>query len=365
MGKIVFLCGARDFHAIDWYRSAKSSIVGHDVVILTDLVSGEGYKKLVNDNDIIFKLIILDSLLFNNESKFGNYWRNFLKLLFFPVQLCLVIRFKYRNPDSVYHAHSMYYLWLAWAARLNFIGTPQGSDILVKPYKSILYRYFSKIALRSAKYVTVDSNSMANSVFLISGISPCIIQNGIDLSSILNSYNFKKPYRDKVISIRGFASLYCLEKILEARNNSSKFQSEPITFIYPFVDSIYKDKLSSFFRNFDFDIGRLEKNEMYDLLFNSFLVISIPQSDSSPRSVYEAIFCGCAVAIRYNPFYDDLPKCMKSRIILIDFNNPNWFDDSINSARIIVESDYVPSLQALNDYDQLKSSAKMIELLLK
>ena len=63
MGKIVFLCGARDFHAIDWYRSAKSSIICHDVVILTDLISGEGYKKLVNDNDIIFKLVILDSLL--------------------------------------------------------------------------------------------------------------------------------------------------------------------------------------------------------------------------------------------------------------------------------------------------------------
>jgi hypothetical protein len=364
MGKIVFLCGARDFHAIDWYRSAKSSIICHDVVILTDLISGEGYKKLVNDNDIIFKLVILDSLLFDNESKFGNYWRNFLKLIFFPVQLCLVIRFKSRNPDSVYHAHSMYYLWLAWAARLNFIGTPQGSDILVKPYKSFLYRYFSKKALKSAKKVTVDSNSMAKGVFKISGTSPCIIQNGIDLSSILKYYNFKKPYRNNVLSIRGFASLYCLEKILEARNNSIKLHREPITFIYPFVDSMYKDKVSSYFRDFDIDLGRVEKNKMYDLLFNSFLVISIPQSDSSPRSVYEAIFCGCAVAIRYNPFYDDLPNCMKLRIILIDFNSPNWFEDSVNSARIIVESDYVPSLEALNDYDQLKSSSKMIQLLL-
>ncbi len=363
--KIVFLCGARDFHAIDWYRSAKSKARNYEVVILTDLIASEGYRKLVSENDIVYNLFILDKYLFKNESKYGNYWRNILKLVLFPIQLFLLIRFKIKNPHSIYHAHSMYYIWLAWAARLKFIATPQGSDILVKPYSSKLYWYFSKFALKSAKIITVDSNLMAKGVYSISGIFPVIIQNGIDLTSLLlNTNKYRNHKRDKILSIRGFSSLYCLDQILISRNNSSEFFNHPISFIYPFVDSVYKQNVLSFFRDFDSDIGRLEKDKMYELLHNTFLVVSIPISDSSPRSVYEAIFCGCAVAIRYNPFYDDLPECMKSRIILVDLNNSNWFDDAVKSASLIVKNNFVPTEQALNEYDQLKSSEKLIQLLL-
>jgi hypothetical protein len=363
---IVYLCGARDFHAIDWYRSTlhNNKYNNLNIYILTDLIESEGYKKLITSQDKIHKLFILDKLLFTKETKYGNYWRNFLKMLVFPLQLYLLIKFNKKNPNSVFHAHSMYYLWLACAARLNYVGTPQGSDILVKPNKSKVYRYFSKLALQSAKYITVDSRSMSLGVISISGLKPYIIQNGIDLSSLTNAGTKKYFNRDQLVSIRGFSSLYCLEKILDARNRSMDYHNQPITFIYPFVDSKYKERVSWNFKNFDLDIGRLDKDKMYDLLYKSFLVISIPQSDSSPRSVYEAIFCGCAVAIRYNSYYDNLPECMKSRIILIDFKKPNWFDDAVISARLIIESNYVPSKEALDDFDQLKSSDKMIKLLL-
>lgn len=364
MKNLVFLCGARDFHAMDWYRAAKSNSFFFKLVILTDLIESEGYNKLIDDSDFVYKLLILDPILFKKESKIGNYWRNFLKIIVFPIQLILILNFKRKYPNSVYHAHSMYYLWLAWAARLNYVGTPQGSDILIKPVKSSFYKFFSRLALKSAKYITVDSKSMSKGVFSIAGIYPQIIQNGIDLSLLTNKNVKKKFNREKVVSIRGFSDLYCINEILEARNNSFVFCNQSINFIYPFADSLYKGSLSSYFRDFDIDIGRLERNLMFELLLNSFLVLSIPISDSSPRSVYEAIFCGCAVAIRYNSFYDDLPNCMKSRIILINFNSPNWFDDVVNSARTIVQNEYSPSLEALNNYDQLKSSAKMIKLLM-
>ncbi len=364
---IVYLCGARDFHAMDWYRSTQKNIEGSGInlLLLTDLIQSEGYKKLITSKDNLHKLIVLDNYLFKIESRYGNYWRNLLKLIFSPIQIILIIKFKRKFPHSVYHAHSMYYIWLAWAAGLKFIATPQGSDILVKPYRSKLYWYCSKCALKSAKKITVDSNLMAKGVFSISGIFPLVIQNGIDLTSLLlKSNKFRNPKRDKILSIRGFSSLYCLEQILISRNNSSEFFNHSISFIYPFVDSVYKQNVLSFFRDFDSDIGRLEKDKMYELLHNTFLVVSIPISDSSPRSVYEAIFCGCAVAIRYNPFYDDLPECMKSRIILVDLNNSNWFDDAVKSASLIVKNNFVPTEQALNEYDQLKSSEKLIQLLL-
>ena len=36
--KVVFLCGASDFHAMDWYRSALKILPERNFVILTDLI---------------------------------------------------------------------------------------------------------------------------------------------------------------------------------------------------------------------------------------------------------------------------------------------------------------------------------------
>ena len=73
----------------------------------------------------------------------------------------------------------------------------------------------------------------------------------------------------------------------------------PIQFIYPFYDQTYKNDLKNFFIKEDEDISRLNKNELYQTLFKTKLVISIPYNDSSPRSVFESVFCGCIVAIVY------------------------------------------------------------------
>ena len=43
--KLVFLCGARDFHAMVWYRSVEEEIPNENLCILTDLIAGEGFKK--------------------------------------------------------------------------------------------------------------------------------------------------------------------------------------------------------------------------------------------------------------------------------------------------------------------------------
>jgi hypothetical protein len=52
------------------------------------------------------------------------------------LQILLLKRFAKKNPNTIFYAHSMYYLVLARAAKVNYVGTPQGSDILIKPLKS-------------------------------------------------------------------------------------------------------------------------------------------------------------------------------------------------------------------------------------
>ena len=102
---------------------------------------------------------------------------------------------------------------------------------------------------------------------------------------------------------------------------------------------------------------------MYELLGQTKLVISIPESDSSPRSVYESIFCGCAVAITYQPYYDVLPIDMKSRIILIDLQDETWFDKAIEFANKTILIPYTPSKEALDNFDQKKSFNKILDLI--
>lgn len=363
--EIVFLCGARDFHAMDWYRSALKIMHERDVVILTDLIESEGFKRLINDKDVVYKLLVIDRILFKGQSRKGDIWRNIVKAVIFPIQVMLLWLFARNHKGAVYHAHSMYYLWLAWAAGLEYIGIPQGSDILVKPLKSNIYRVLSAAALKAAKAVSVDSKIMAEYVYKMAGIKAAIIQNGIDVNAInttINGYGKIDQMRYNITSFRGLTPLYNIINIIHSRNASSKYCEQPVNLIYPFYEQEYAISVRSDLRSFDRDFGRVDRSEIYRNFLSTLLAISIPTSDSSPRSVYEAIFCGAAVALTYHPFIDDMPECMKSRIIIIDLQNTKWFDDALDKAIQITKEPFCPSLTALDMFDQERSLLRLLNL---
>ncbi|MBK8973446.1 MAG: hypothetical protein IPM37_19630 [Hahellaceae bacterium] len=340
---------------MDWYRSALKYLKDQRVVILTDLIDSEGFDVLVNKKDIVFHLLIIDRLLFKAQSRLGNIWRNIVKFLVLPIQVYKLSRFSKKHDNAVYHAHSMYYIWLAWLAGVDFVGTPQGSDILIKPYKSRLYRFLTVRAMKAAKSITVDSTKMSVSVFELSGVKCSIIQNGIDVSAINRVVGKEQNERKNILSMRGFTPLYRIEDLIEARNQSTENGNEVINFIYPFEDLEYKESITHLFGNDDKDLGRLERDDMYRMFEGARAVISIPSSDSSPRSVYEAVFCGAPVIISYQPYYDHLPDCMKLRIVVANLENSNWFDEALKKADQISREGYTPSASALTIFDQNKS----------
>lgn len=364
--QLVFLCGARDFHAMDWYKSATELKSGYKIKVVTDLIAGEGYNKIVTDQDSVHKLLILDKFLFKKQSTIGNLWRNLLKFLVLPIQILLLKKFNNQNDSSIYHAHSMYYLVLARAAGVEYVGTPQGSDLLLKPERFRLYRWFAKYGLQKAKEVTVDSENMKLAVKKLVNRNAVIIQNGIDLNSIYESYTnknleYSNGNRSRILSVRGFTPLYRIKSILLNRyETKSKFN---ITFIYPFYDQSYKIECSNYFSSNDIDLGRVERIQMYQLMGEAKLVISIPFSDSSPRSVYEAIFCGSTVAITYNNYYELLPGCLKERIIIVNLNDKNWLENALKKADNILTKSFVPDNEAIDMFDQRKSYKKMEAIL--
>ena len=367
-GPLVFLCGARDFHAMDWYRRAKELLPDVDICILTDLIAGEGFKKLVDQTDKVFNLVIIDRLLLPTQSRLGNVWRNLIKVLVFPIQVALVRKFARRNPGAIYYAHSMYYLLLGMAAGIPFVGRPQGSDVLLKAYRSRLFRYFAVRSMAAARAVIVDSEKMRNAILDFSDvpINVHVIRNGIDIKSIAAATaraGRRHVEEAGIISIRGLTPLYRIEEIVSGRNASKKFPGAPLTFIYPFYQDTYKKIVSSRLIPSDVELGRVDKPTMYQLLAGAILAISIPRSDSSPRSVFEAVFCGCAVAITRHPYYDELPDCMKGRIILVDLTQNDWFDRSLDRAIEITQKPYQPSERALKAFNQDNTFREMQALL--
>ena len=354
---VIFLGNGRCYHTLDWFRSAQNVSQDNPPILVTDLIESESFEKLIRPTDMVVNLFILDKFLLKKQSWVGNVWRNLVKLLVLPIQIILFRRLvkKYLNP--VIHAHSMYYVMIARFSSCNYVATPQGSEILVRPYNSKAYKLFSLLALYKSSSITVDSISMQEDLSKLFGRDSILIQNGIDINAINQLSHEENTVREKVVSIRAIDPNYQIDCILEARNRI--IMDLPIYFCYPFVEMEYKNSISSQFITIDHDIGRLPRIALYKLLLATKLVISIPISDSSPRSVYEAIFCGCIVATTYCEWIDLLPVCMLDRLIVVDLKLKNWLQEALDLAETKSKISFIPSQQALEIFDQQASMLRL------
>lgn len=358
MKKIIFIGNARDYHAMDWYRTILKLRNGRNVFFATDLIHSEGHTCIVKHSDHILHLFNIDHFLLKRQSKQGNIWRNFIKLIFSIIQVNRIKSIAKRNPDAIFHAHTMYYMFLCWMAKISFIATPQGSEILVRPNRSKLYKWFAVKSLMAARSILVDSDSLKNAIQKLCNKHSYVIQNGIDIASI-SAMSSEIEDRTHITSIRGLAPIYRIDEIIEERNRLSHEMA--LSFIYPFWDINYKSNCFSKLNEADLDLGRLNKKDMYLHLSRSLLAISIPTSDSSPRSVYESIFSGCCVAVTYNRWIESLPECMKSRLYLVDINNPGWLEKAVAHAKMVTANPYRPSPEAIEMFDQNKTMHRVLK----
>jgi hypothetical protein len=345
---------------MDWYRNAQRLCAPNHVWFATDLIESEGNIKIIGASDEIINLYNIDRLLFKTQSAPGNIWRNLLKLMMIPLQVKRLKQLARRHPVRICHAHSMYYMYLCWLAGLPFIGTPQGSEVLVRPHRSIFYRYFAIKSLLAAKHVTVDSESMKRGIRELCGRDALIVQNGIDIGVIREFAASEQP-RTLVVSIRGFHPLYRIDKIVAARAASDR--KPDLIFTYPLWEENYREAVKRDLGAGDQDLGRvMPKTRLYEILSSALLAISIPGSDSSPRSVYEAIFCGCCVATTRASWIDAMPECMQRRLFIVDLSDQAWLDKAMAYAEDITKEPYRPSKVALELFDQAIAAKVIVNL---
>jgi hypothetical protein len=336
------------FHTVDKYTQSKKTLRPNNIISWSGFtVTDIDIDIDIDSNSVIFTKI--DWLLLNGNSSFAHNWRNLVKAFLLPFQSFLLNRFFKKNPNCVYHALTMYYMAICYFAKIPYMGTPQGSEILQRIDRSKIYKYFAKKILCSSKYIIVDSIAMQNKIFDLVGIKAIVKKNGFDTQAILTAKPISES-RAGVLSIRGLTSFYRIDEIIKSREHSLLKAS--ITFIYPFSEKNFRAEIFSKIRETDIDLGKLDKSKMYPLLKSTLLVVSLPKTDSSPRSVYEAIFSGCCVAVTQAPWINELPECMKKRIYIVDLNKKDWLHDALNHAKNVTLQPYEPTIEAFEFCDQ-------------
>lgn len=354
---ILFVCDANDYHAIDWYDEVRRIASEYNVLVVTDIAVRNDERNHEHLQHKVLMLSNINWLLLKRQSQFANHWRNVVKMLSIPLQVLMLRRLSAKFDGALFHAHSMYYIVLCWLAKVKFIATPMGSDVLVRPGESRLYKWMTTRSLRAATVITVDSLRMQSTVEGLSGRSSNVVQNGIDVRAI-RSLDSDKPERRYVTSIRGIDPNYQIHRLVKTRNATAT--AVDLTIVYPFAEAGYMREVQSILQAGDRVLGPLPRMDLYKVLVSSLLVISIPQSDSSPRSVYEAIFCGACIAATKSSWIDALPPCMRSRITIVDLSEPSWLVDAMANARRITSTPYTPSIDALVQYDQHESMKRVI-----
>lgn len=351
MKKICFVANGSDYHAVDWYMCVKDICSEMEVRFATDALISEDGRKLLSATKDIIQLVRTDSLLKSEPSKIANLWRNVFKIVIMPLFSFRLNRLS-KKDKYIFHAHSMYYIVVCAFARIDFIATPMGSDVLVRPDHSWLYKLFTIYALKRASLISVDSKALQEKIHHLTGKSCVIIQNGISTDET-EKYRGNHEGRQNFVSFRAIDVNYRVSNLFEVRNATNV--NIDLILIYPYYNSDYRSQLLKQAREGDSDLGRLSKKEMYSMFESACAVFSIPISDSSPRSVYEAIFCGAPVVVTYDKWIEDLPQCMRSRLIIVDVTNHDWLNSALSEAKAISKIRYQPSSEALLKFDQRKN----------
>lgn len=218
-----------------------------------------------------------------------------------------------------------------------------GSDVLIAPKKKPILKFLYRFFYKFADLIVQDSKVAQNAGILYgaSNENNAIIELGIDFDyfnlNVTKGIAKKKlkinPDQKIVFSPRGFTSLYNIDTIIKS---------------IPIVKEKYKNVKYLFCRHF----GELENeykllikqlNVEDNVIFTGFLdnendmpyfyadadvTISIPSSDSSPRSVYEALSCGCPIIVSILPWYEGKFE-VNTDLLAIPQNDYNILANSI------------------------------------
>jgi len=307
--------------------------------------------------------VVIFDFSYNRDWKL--IWRN-------VIQMYRIIR---KNNIQIVHIIEM--TFCEYAIALGLLGVRivmenNGSDVLLAPANDALKRKY-RCAYHLTKAVVQDSLK-AQEAGIALGASRKqneVIELGIDTGVFcpyIKRDGFRKQYdipKDATVifSARAFTPLYNIMTIIKTM--------KPIMGEFPntyYVFCTYRknrkyQKLISQSQNVIF-LGYLDnEKEMPQIYRDSDIVISIPDSDSSPRTVYEAMACGSNVIVSDLPWVREKFEDGKDLFVV----NQKKPEELITVIREIIQKkkcidDFAEYQKIKNILDYKKSAKKLREL---
>jgi glycosyltransferase involved in cell wall biosynthesis len=299
---ILFICSSSDWHMRLWLSYYAG---GHTVLIFSDR---EDYLKrqefdqrikIIEDYGYFGRLL---GLLNIKSLKLAHL----NKLLSSRRYSRIINNIVDEHRVDIVHAHSLYYGFVSAGIRddIPVVFTPMGSDIIIHAQQHPVYRYMARAAFLRADVVTGDSILLRNQGYKVGAKRDhnYIIQNGVDTEVVYPRENDLKKVLDVardetlIFSPRALMELYNIDVIIESialvRDAGYRIKC---MFSYAFGGE-YLARLKNRVKALSLEatviwLGYLEYHEMAEHYNAADIVVSVPSSDSSPKSVYEAMFC--------------------------------------------------------------------------
>lgn len=331
--RICYLLRTKDVYLKRWYEYFLHH--GHEVHIVA---GDETNVNIEVDVPAGVKMhYVSEKKLKNQKISFGY---NLLRLPLIIKELKNII--KEISPDII-HAHMITPcgLWTALSGFHPFIITPQGSDVIIMAREILFYKLITRYVFFKADLITSDSFVLQDAIFECGGgkDKTRIIQNGVDFT-VFNPNIDKRKIREKlglkdepvILSNRGITPLYNIDFVIKAIPKVLQvFPKAKFGFCYSYSDLIpeLKNLAESLgVKDSTIFFGFVKHKDIPLYQAAADINISVPSSDSSPASVYEAMACGTPVIISELQWTRDFMKNRENAVI-VPPKNPDAISNSI------------------------------------
>ncbi len=222
------------------------------------------------------------------------------------------------KPD-ILHAHyaTSYGLAGALAGFHPYVITALGTDVLISPFESKLYRMAVKFALRKADWITAMADHMRDTIISL-GIKPEKISTvvfGID-PEIFNTLHRNIDKGKYIItSTRNFEKVYNISDLIDAFAIVKK--EIPVAFLNLIGSGSLENEVKAKVDECKLEdsvkfFGRISQTEIAETLRKTNVFVSVSSSDGNNISLNEAMACGCFSVVT------DIPA------------NQQWISEGIN-----------------------------------
>lgn len=378
---ILYIADSASFHTALWTKYFCES-GKHNVFLFCD---EEKFVNKVNyPNNIqkfqsksiahsLFKRLIPIHMRFRHLSQILSVWK-------YRKEIDAIID---EHDIDIVHCHSLYYGFLSAGfkdKKIPVVFSPQGSDVIEFAQRNWLYKKMAVDAYERADIVTGDSLIKQRSGYPLGAKEEHnhIIQYGVDQSIF---YPRPSPVREQlgiaddtllIFSPRGLEDIYNQEVIIKAL---ALLQKDGVDFkcMFTFPSGTERQQeLMQLAKEQGVDdklvwVGYVDYTQMPDYHNAADLAISVPNTDSSPKSVYEAMSCKCPVIVSELPWAHEFLVNEEDFLIVEEGSEQSLFDgikrviEDKDFASKIIEAGYVKAHQRYGYLDNMKNMESIME----